>query len=123
MIGYPPEDLLLRPALHQKLNWAYNSLLAMSYGLVLCVGLPTVVSVAKSDLRIDNETADPPRLHNSVALFSNGELLTVYNKQSLPNYQVFDERRYFAPGNVPCEIDIRGYKVDRFWIFYGYIYP
>ncbi|NBS12341.1 MAG: NAD+ synthase, partial [Gammaproteobacteria bacterium] len=53
----------------------------------------------------------PARLHNSLVVCQDGEVLTTYHKQSLPNYQVFDEHRYFVPGNQPCCLEVDGLRL------------
>jgi len=81
--GYPPEDLLLRPAFMQAVETSVNEIVQAS-GAVCCVfGAP----------RRDEGT-----LKNSAILCQAGKILGIYDKKFLPNYGVFDERRYFSPG-------------------------
>ena len=51
------------------------------------------------------------KLYNSLAVVDQGKLLATYRKQCLPNYQVFDERRYFQAGNQPCVLEIHGLRL------------
>ena len=109
--GYPPEDLLLRPALAEKVANAVDRLAAASTEITLVVGVPSVAESAEAAWQLGNQTARPARLHNSAFIFSNGKLSHRYHKQSLPNYQVFDERRYFLPGHTPCVLEVAGTRL------------
>lgn len=111
--GYPPEDLLLRPALLTQLLEAIARLSAATQGICLIVGAPESLGVRAeiSPWRVGAETAGPPVLFNSAWILQNGEVLNTYQKQALPNYQVFDERRYFEPGSAPCVENIGGIRV------------
>src|SRR5271169_3286946 len=80
--GYPPEDLLLKPAFGRACRKAIDEIAQSCSGLVAIVGFP--------------EPADD--LYNSAAVISGKEVVAVYRKQFLPNYGVFDEDRYFKPG-------------------------
>ncbi|MGI9250468.1 MAG: NAD+ synthase [Pseudohongiellaceae bacterium] len=84
LTGYPPEDLLLRPSMEKRIEKALEKLLAAKLNCYLIVGLPRW---------------QDGKLFNSLAVIRAGEILLVYDKQSLPNYQVFDERRYFTSGD------------------------
>lgn len=110
LTGYPPEDLLLRPALADKMRTAIDTLQAASHGLMLVVGGATEHPVDASTWRVGYQTAGPARLYNSALCFVDGAVWTPYHKQSLPNYQVFDERRYFVPGNEPRIVDRQGVR-------------
>jgi len=95
--GYPPEDLLKRPAFMDGVEDAVRSVIAASYNACVVFGAP----------RRDGNV-----LRNSVMLARCGKLIGVYDKQFLPNYGVFDERRYFDPGNGEvCLFDVNGWKV------------
>ena len=85
--GYPPEDLLFH---QQFLDDCYDSVKTIAEetaGLVVILGFPR------------NHPNEPDLLHNSAALIQNGDIRMVYDKHKLPNYLVFDEKRYFTPGN------------------------
>ncbi|MEX0618879.1 MAG: NAD+ synthase [Pseudohongiellaceae bacterium] len=96
LTGYPPEDLLLRPSLEPRIARAMSRLLDACLDIYLVVGFPE----KKND-----------KLYNSLAVIKGNELLAVYRKQHLPNYQVFDEMRYFEPGSDPCVVGIQGVPV------------
>ncbi|MCB2015467.1 MAG: NAD+ synthase [Sphingobium sp.] len=98
LIGYPPEDLVLKPALIER---AGDELLRLAKatgdgGPAMLVG--TVI-------------ANRGVLFNCVALLDEGEIKTVRQKRELPNYGTFDEKRLFAPGPMPDPIDFRGVKI------------
>ena len=111
LTGYPPEDLLLRPALIQKLEIAETKLCEISEGLTLCVGLPTVEPKKPRDCDQVDLSFRPPSLYNSLVVYQCGRRLTAYHKNSLPNYQVFDERRYFVAGTEPTVCEIEGIRI------------
>src|SRR3954454_11333811 len=81
--GYPPEDLLLRPAFIRAARASLDVIAAATDGLTALVGVPW--------FDVD--------LYNACAVLSGGELKAVYRKRFLPNYGVFDEDRYFAQGH------------------------
>lgn len=93
LTGYPPEDLLLRPSIDVRIERALAELQAVNLPITLIVGYPK---------RINNE------LFNMAGVISHGVLVAEYAKQCLPNYQVFDEKRYFAAGDQPCIVSIKG---------------
>lgn len=95
LCGYPPEDLLLRPSLMQRVESALEPLLAVS-GILCVVGLPVV--------------HDQQR-YNAAAVILDGRILGLYCKQSLPNYGVFDERRYFEPGQQSLVLTWQGVRL------------
>ena len=81
--GYPPEDLLLKP---QFIRDNYDRLLQIA---VECKNIAAVIGFIDADADI----------YNAAAVIHDGEIIGVYHKMYLPNYGVFDEDRYFAPGN------------------------
>ena len=98
LCGYPPEDLLLRPAFMQACRDALQSLAAV---LADCEGLHVVVGHPhqlgeQGDVRSKSHLVQK-RL-NAASVLTGGRVLATYCKRELPNYQVFDERRYFASG-------------------------
>ncbi|HAN81181.1 MAG TPA: NAD+ synthase [Gammaproteobacteria bacterium] len=111
LTGYPPEDLLLRPALIQKLDVAETKLCEISEGLTLCVGLPTLAPKMLRDCDPGDLSFKPTSLNNSLVIYQCGRRLTEYHKNSLPNYQVFDERRYFVAGTEPKVCAIEGIRI------------
>jgi NAD+ synthase (glutamine-hydrolysing) len=93
LTGYPPEDLLLRPSLGLRIERALQTLLSAKLPLVLVLGYP----------RFKNG-----KLYNIAGVIENGKLVAEYSKQCLPNYQVFDEKRYFSAGDQPCVFCLKG---------------
>ena len=97
LTGYPPEDLLLRADLLDRTNAALDQLRSqLPADLIVVVGYPR---------------AQGDALYNSVGVIHEGPLLAEYDKQCLPNYQVFDEKRYFHAGNKPCVVELHGLAV------------
>lgn len=97
LTGYPPEDLLLRGDLLDRTEAALAMLYAeLPADLIVVVGYPRGRDGA---------------LFNSAGVISGGKLLAQYDKQCLPNYEVFDEKRYFSAGTEPCVVDIDGLSV------------
>ncbi len=95
--GYPPEDLLKRPAFMDAVDAAVDAVVAASHNSCVVFGAPR---------------RDAGVLRNSVILARCGTVIGVYDKQFLPNYGVFDERRYFEPGNGDsCVFDVNGWQV------------
>ena len=96
--GYAAEDLFLRPAFVHACNDALKALalrLADFKGLAVVVGHP-----AGDDQRTRSVTT--PRRYNMASVLLEGRVVASYAKRELPNYQVFDERRYFTPGEDVC---------------------
>ncbi|HEY6053584.1 MAG TPA: nitrilase-related carbon-nitrogen hydrolase, partial [Gaiellaceae bacterium] len=81
--GYPPEDLLLKPGFVRAARRSLEQIAAATTGTTALVGVPWF----EGDL------------YNACAVCADGELKAVYRKRFLPNYGVFDEDRYFAPGH------------------------
>jgi len=96
LCGYPPEDLLLRPAFIDACAAELSAVAAQVRGVTALVGFP--------ELR-------GGRRHNAMAVIRDGSVVDVYRKACLPNYTVFDEQRYFEPGVAPCVFDVVGVKV------------
>ena len=111
LTGYPPEDLLLRPALFNKLENAERMLCEMSRGITLFVGSPCVTSEGSYNWGSSNLSANSPSLFNSLLVFHDCQRVCSYHKQALPNYQVFDERRYFLLGEGPVVYEVNGLRV------------
>lgn len=96
LTGYPPEDLLLRPSLDGRVNEALERLADANLAAALVVGAP----VRQNGL-----------LYNAAVVIEAGQVREAYLKQQLPNYQVFDEKRYFSAGDAPCVTPIKGVPV------------
>ncbi len=101
LCGYPPEDLLLRPAFQQACEQALQGIaqaLASCQGLHLVIGHPLAFAPPVLPAASDAGAEHAPRLFNAASVLSGGRVLGSYCKRELPNYRVFDERRYFASG-------------------------
>jgi len=96
LCGYPPEDLLLRPAFLEASARELAALAAEVHKSVVLVGFPEIHGA---------------RRYNALAALRDGRVAAVYRKHELPNYTVFDEERYFEPGTVPCVIEVDGVRV------------
>jgi NAD+ synthase (glutamine-hydrolysing) len=101
LCGYPPEDLLLRPAFLQANAAALEALahsLADCEGLHLVVGHPWDGGAAGHGDDVRSKSVSVPRVFNAASVLAGGRVAATYCKRELPNYQVFDERRYFVSG-------------------------
>jgi NAD+ synthase len=95
--GYPPEDLVLKPALQAACREAAETLARETRGAPgIVVGSPWV---------------DENGLHNSALLLDGGRVAAVRHKVELPNYGVFDEVRVFKPGPLPGPVDFHGVRI------------
>jgi NAD+ synthase (glutamine-hydrolysing) len=98
LAGYPPEDLLLRPAFYERSDAALAALMrdtAAFAGLHIVVGHP----IAREGQR-----------YNAASVIVDGRLLGTYRKHDLPNYDVFDEQRYFTPDQRPFVFEVKGLR-------------
>ena len=95
IIGYPAEDLLLRPSLTKRTAKAFEQLATIK-DIVLVFGFV-------------HQTEDGQR-HNAAAVMKDGQVLGIYNKQNLPNYSIFDEKRYFSEGHQHLVFEYLGHK-------------
>ena len=96
LTGYPPEDLLLRPAFIEATQRELESLmleLANYSDLTVVVGHPKRTAAG---------------LQNFASVLRNGKVIAAYAKQELPTHEVFDEVRYFVPGNQACVFECAG---------------
>ena len=94
--GYPPEDLLFHAGMRLQVARSIDRLKREVRGITIVVGYPEYVGAT---------------IYNSAAVIRDGELLANHRKAYLPNYRVFDEKRYFTPGTDPTVVDIGGIKV------------
>ena len=111
--GYPPEDLVLRPDFLEAVRQGLDAIAAGVDGLVALVGFPERMERSTEELERFDPQIDPPPppAYNSLAVLADGEVRSIYRKCQLPNYGVFDERRYFEPGTEPALIDVDGTRV------------
>ncbi|WP_339058478.1 NAD+ synthase [Candidatus Regiella endosymbiont of Tuberolachnus salignus] len=96
LCGYPPEDLLFRADFNQLCITQLARLQKASVHTAILVGHPW---------------KQGDQLYNALSFFSEGKLLGRYFKQLLPNHSVFDEKRYFTPGNTSCIVEFKGYRL------------
>ncbi|MBK7848547.1 MAG: NAD+ synthase [Zoogloea sp.] len=96
LCGYPPEDLLLRPAFLQACADELAALAAQVQGITALVGYPA----EQDGLRF-----------NAAAVIRDGRIVDTYFKHRLPNYEVFDEERYFEPGSGACVFELKGVRI------------
>ncbi|MCK5639365.1 MAG: NAD+ synthase [Gammaproteobacteria bacterium] len=96
LTGYPPEDLLLRPGLQQRVLQALEQIKRDVQGIAVVLGFPRPATGG---------------LYNAAAVIQDGQIIGHYHKQHLPNYSVFDEKRYFSPGSEACVVLIKGIPV------------
>lgn len=97
LCGYPPEDLLLRESVELRVKQSLQRICEeITTDAYVIIGYPR---------KIKGE------LYNAAGVIHKGQIVAEYFKQHLPNYQVFDEKRYFCEGYSPCVLNIEGIKV------------
>jgi len=96
LTSYPPEDLLLRPALMLQVEEGLRRVERETRGIDVILGHPQY---------------EHGQMFNAASLLRDGRVQATYRKQLLPNYSVFDEKRYFAPGSDSCVVEIGGMPV------------
>ncbi|HRP97778.1 MAG TPA: NAD+ synthase [Rhodocyclaceae bacterium] len=96
LCGYPPEDLLLRPDFYRACAAQLAVIAEHVHGIALVVGHPAESS---------------GRHYNAASVMRDGRVLATYHKQLLPNYEVFDEKRYFEHGDASCVFELNGMKL------------
>lgn len=94
--GYPPEDLLLRPEFTKNVEQVLHNLIHAVPNIAIILGYPRSYGAA---------------LYNCAGIIYQGRLIAEYHKQTLPNYSVFDEQRYFNAGEHPCVVTLGGVNV------------
>ena len=105
--GYAAEDLFLRPSFIAACDDAVKTVareLAGLPDLTVVVGHPTGGGHRSRSVAVQQR-------FNSASVLRGGAVIATYAKRELPNYQVFDERRYFAPGTAPCVFEVAGVRV------------
>src|ERR1700727_2372021 len=93
--GYPPEDLLFHSGMRAQVARSIGRLKAEVRGITLVAGYPEY---------------DGDRIFNSALVLRDGAVLANHRKACLPNYRVFDEKRYFTPGTEPTVVEINGIR-------------
>jgi NAD+ synthase (glutamine-hydrolysing) len=96
LCGYPPEDLLFHNGMRRQVSAALGRVREEARGIALMVGYP--------------EYAED-EIYNAAILLRDGVTLANYRKQELPNYAVFDEKRYFKHGRETCIVELKGIRV------------
>ena len=93
--GYPPEDLLFHSGMRSQVARSIGRLKAEVRGITLIAGYPEY---------------DGDHIFNSALVLRDGAVLANHRKACLPNYRVFDEKRYFTPGTKPTVVELNGIK-------------
>jgi NAD+ synthase (glutamine-hydrolysing) len=94
--GYAAEDLLLHSGMRSAVDESVRKIREQSHGIAVLVGFPEYVD----DL-----------IYNACAVFKDGKLLAHYRKRLLPNYSVFDEKRYFTEGDKAAVFKLNGVRI------------
>jgi NAD+ synthase len=98
LIGYPPEDLVLKPAFHARAEEELQRLAEATAD-----GGPAMI--------VGTVRAEGDRLYNTLNLLDGGRIVASTRKHELPNYGTFDEKRWFTPGPLPQPIEWRGVRI------------
>lgn len=93
--GYPPEDLLLHRGFRRQIEAGLAKVREEVQDVSVMIGFPEYAGTA---------------IYNSAALISGGMVAAIHRKAELPNYKVFDEKRYFQPGAQPSVVDVQGFR-------------
>jgi NAD+ synthase (glutamine-hydrolysing) len=93
--GYPPEDLLFHRGFRRQIEAGLAKVREEVQDICVMVGFPEYAGSA---------------IYNSAALISGGMVAAIHRKAELPNYKVFDEKRYFKPGAQPSVVDVQGFR-------------
>jgi NAD+ synthase (glutamine-hydrolysing) len=119
LCGYIPKDLLFRPEFHKQITEQLKKFFEF-HDITILIGAPYIESsltvIPDQNLGStleDRDTKDFDRFdcYNSVFIIRDGHIVGRYDKQKLPNYGVFDEYRYFAPGTTPAVFEHNGLKL------------
>src|SRR5579864_6044198 len=94
--GYPPEDLLFHRGFRRQIEAGLARVRAEIRDVAVMVGFPEYTSAG---------------IYNSAALIPGGQIAAIHRKVELPNYKVFDEKRYFRPGAQPTVVQVAGFRV------------
>jgi NAD+ synthase (glutamine-hydrolysing) len=117
--GYAAEDLYLRPSFVAACEAAVDDIALALAGLrdmTVVVGHPAAVEIPANGpagvaAQSRHRSVSQAPCHNAATVLSQGRRMQRYVKRELPNYQVFDERRYFAPGQADCVFEVMGVRV------------
>ncbi len=93
LCGYPPEDLLLRDGFYHACQDALHTLAQQLSGITVVVGHPHHIGGG---------------YFNAASVLQDGNIVATYHKHELPNHSVFDEKRYFSHGALPCVFELEG---------------
>ncbi len=96
LTAYPPEDLLLREGLHRRVEEALERVIAAVDQTAIVLGFPQQTESG---------------CYNAAGFIQHHRMQAVYHKHCLPNYSVFDEKRYFLPGHDPCVVELHGIRL------------
>jgi NAD+ synthase (glutamine-hydrolysing) len=96
LCGYPPEDLLFHRGFRRQIETGLTQLRDSVQGTTVMVGFPEYTQTV---------------IYNSAALIAGGEIAAIHRKSELPNYKVFDEKRYFHPGTQPTVASCGGFRL------------
>src|SRR5574337_1093690 len=96
LTAYPPEDLLFHSALRREVEQGVERLIREVRGIDILAGYPLY---------------EDGRIYNAAGIIGGGALRASYRKRELPNYSVFDEKRYFTPGEAPTLVDVAGARL------------
>ncbi len=96
LCGYPPEDLLFHRGFRRQIETGLASVRASLDDTAVMLGFPEYTQAG---------------IYNSAALISGGEIAAIHRKAELPNYKVFDEKRYFNPGSQPTVASLKAFKL------------
>jgi NAD+ synthetase len=96
LTGYPPEDLVLRPGFMRRTETTFHEIVEAVHGIDVVLTYPR---------------ADGDKRFNAAAWIRDRRVIGTYDKWDLPNYAVFDERRYFVQGDTPLVVDVKGVQV------------
>lgn len=94
--GYPPEDLILRPGFHDRVSKCLKRIISALESETIILGYPELIG---------------DKVFNSAGVIGKNKWITSYQKQELPNYAVFDEKRYFSAGTKPAVFRLGGLNI------------
>src|ERR1700734_3220702 len=93
--GYPPEDLLFHRGFRRQIEMGLERVRQEVQDASVVIGFPEYTRAG---------------IYNSAALIAGGVISAIHRKAELPNYKVFDEKRYFQPGTQPSVVDLHGFR-------------